>query len=137
MHCRYWNKIWFIEITIVCAHCQAKKFVHETKGFCCSGGQISLITNDVAQKLYDLYTSENDQSFDFQKHIRFYNNSFAFTSFGIKTDKDFCKNKTRVFIHFEFKDRFFISLMNYYLKTTILDIYSFTFMILSMKCKID
>ncbi|KAL5560737.1 hypothetical protein UlMin_036948 [Ulmus minor] len=75
----------------ICQYCNAKKFYHEPKGFCCLDSQILLTISNVPQELYDLYTYKTNQSLDFHKYIRSYNNNFAFTSFGVKTDKDLCK----------------------------------------------
>ncbi|KAL5579704.1 hypothetical protein UlMin_012146 [Ulmus minor] len=75
----------------ICPYCNAKKFYHEPKGFCCLDGQILLTISNVPQELYDLYTYKTNESLHFHKYIRSYNNNFAFTSFGVKTDKDLCK----------------------------------------------
>ena len=75
----------------ICQYCNAKKFYHEPKGFCCLDGQILLTISNVPQELYDLYTYKTNESLHFHKYIRSYNNNFAFTSFGVKTDKDLCK----------------------------------------------
>ena len=45
-----------------CRHCKAKRFYHETNGFCCADGTISLATNAVPDQLYDLFTSNTDES---------------------------------------------------------------------------
>ncbi|KAG7986606.1 hypothetical protein I3843_03G089800 [Carya illinoinensis] len=74
-----------------CRHCKAKRFYHETNGFCCADGTISLATNAVPNQLYDLFTSNTDESVHFKTYVRTYNNKFAFTSFGVKFNKDLCR----------------------------------------------
>ena len=71
-----------------CRDCHAKRFKHEPKGFCYSDGEISLVTNDIPQELDDLFISNSEQAVEFRKYIRTYNTNFAFTSFGVKYDKD-------------------------------------------------
>ncbi|KAL5565200.1 hypothetical protein UlMin_028364 [Ulmus minor] len=81
----------------ICQYCNAKKFYHEPKGFCCLDGQILLTISNVPQELYDLYTYKTNESLHFHKYIRSYNNNFAFTSFDVKTDKDLCKKYKGVY----------------------------------------
>jgi hypothetical protein len=77
-----------------CKYCQGKRFHHETKGFCCVDEQISLVSNDVSDELYKLFTSNSTESIDFLKYVRTFNNKFALTSFEIKYDKNLCiRNK--------------------------------------------
>ncbi|XP_042942909.1 uncharacterized protein LOC122277096 [Carya illinoinensis] len=80
-----------------CIHCKAKRFHHETTGFCCADGTISLATNDVPDQLYALFTSNTDESTHFRTYIRTYNNKFAFTSFGVKFDKDLCRRNRGIY----------------------------------------
>ncbi|KAG2713614.1 hypothetical protein I3760_04G185100 [Carya illinoinensis] len=71
-----------------CRHCKAKKFFHETNNFCCADGSISLATNVVPEQLYRLFVSNDPKSMQFQTYVRTYNNKFAFTSFGVKFDRN-------------------------------------------------
>ncbi|KAG6628131.1 hypothetical protein CIPAW_15G180000 [Carya illinoinensis] len=80
-----------------CRHCKAKRFYHETNGFCCADGTISLATNTVPDQLYDLFTSNIDESVHFKTYVWTYNNKFAFTSFGVKFDKDLCRRNRGVY----------------------------------------
>ncbi|KAG6621819.1 hypothetical protein I3842_Q005000 [Carya illinoinensis] len=80
-----------------CRHCKAKRFYHETNGFCCADGTISLATNAVPDQLYDLFTSNTDESAHFKTYIRTYNNKFAFTSFGVKFDEDLCRRNRGIY----------------------------------------
>ncbi|KAF5461688.1 hypothetical protein F2P56_017766 [Juglans regia] len=80
-----------------CIHCKAKRFCHETTGFCCADGKIYLATNDVPDQLYALFTSNTDESTHFRTYIRTYNNKFAFTSFGVKFDKDLCRGNRGIY----------------------------------------
>ncbi|XP_021737552.1 uncharacterized protein LOC110704077 [Chenopodium quinoa] len=65
-----------------CAHCNAKKFQHETLHFCCRNGAITLATNEYPLALYRLLTSNDEDALHFRRYIRLYNNLFAFCSFG-------------------------------------------------------
>ncbi|KAG7945229.1 hypothetical protein I3843_15G142000 [Carya illinoinensis] len=80
-----------------CRHCKAKRFYHETNGFCCADGTISLATNAVPDQLYDLFTSNTDESAHFKTYVRTYNNKFAFTSFGVKFDEDLCRRNRGIY----------------------------------------
>ncbi|KAG6695627.1 hypothetical protein I3842_09G107500 [Carya illinoinensis] len=80
-----------------CRHCKAKRFYHETNGFCCADGTISLATNAIPDQLYDLFTSNTDESAHFKTYVRTYNNKFAFTSFGVKFDEDLCRRNRGIY----------------------------------------
>ncbi|KAG6730872.1 hypothetical protein I3842_01G101300, partial [Carya illinoinensis] len=80
-----------------CRYCKAKRFYHETNGFCCADGTISLATNAVPDQLYDLFTSNTDESTHFKTYVRTYNNKFAFTSFGVKFDRDLCRRNRGIY----------------------------------------
>ncbi|KAG6666809.1 hypothetical protein CIPAW_01G058000 [Carya illinoinensis] len=66
-------------------------------GFCCADGTVSLATNAVPDQLYDLFTSNTDESVHFKTYVWTYNNKFAFTSFGVKFDKDLCRRNRGVY----------------------------------------
>ncbi|KAG7951593.1 hypothetical protein I3843_12G015700 [Carya illinoinensis] len=83
--CRVPFEAYSLPLVPSCIHCKAKRFHHETTGFCCADGTISLAINDVPDQLYALFTSNTDESTHFRTYIRTYNNKFAFTSFGVKT----------------------------------------------------
>ena len=78
-------------------HCQAKRFYHEPKRFCCSDGKICLVSNGVPDDLYSLFTSNSEESIEFLKYIRTYNNTFACTSFGVKYDQNFCESNKGIY----------------------------------------
>lgn len=80
----------FVQPTI-CLYCGAKKISRETKGFCCSDGKVKLHIHSIPDELYELFTSNSIESLNFKKNVRSYNNHFAFTSFGVKYDKDLCQ----------------------------------------------
>ncbi|KAL5575312.1 hypothetical protein UlMin_017011 [Ulmus minor] len=80
-----------------CKNCNAKKFSHESQGFCCSNGEISLTINDTPKDLYDLFMCTTDESLEFQKYVRTYNNTFAFTSFGVKYDEKLCRRNKGIY----------------------------------------
>ncbi|KAG2690570.1 hypothetical protein I3760_09G193200 [Carya illinoinensis] len=80
-----------------CKHCKAKRFFHETNSFCCADGSISLATNDVPDQLYNLFVSNTVESIQFQTYVRTYNNKFAFTSFGVKFDRNLCQRNRGIY----------------------------------------
>ncbi|KAF8379086.1 hypothetical protein HHK36_028515 [Tetracentron sinense] len=75
----------------MCHHCGAKRFYHELVGFCCSDGQISLVTNDYPEELYTLLTLNSKDVVEFRQYVSTYNNTFAFTSLGVKYEPNLCK----------------------------------------------
>ena len=81
----------------LCKYYGAKRFYHESKYFCCADGEISLISNNVPDALYNLDTSCSEESVLFRKYVRTYNNTFAFTSFIVKCDKSLCKQNKRIY----------------------------------------
>ncbi|KAG7990742.1 hypothetical protein I3843_02G039400 [Carya illinoinensis] len=81
-----------------CQHCKAKRFFHETNNFCCADGSISLVTNDVPDQLYNLFVSNTAESTQFRTYVRTYNNKFAFTSFGVKFDRNLCRRNRGIYI---------------------------------------
>lgn len=76
----------------ICAYCSAKKFENESKGFCCCDGKVRLQNNSVPNELYNLFTSNEHDALHFKNNECNYNNHFAFTSFGVKCDKELHKN---------------------------------------------
>ncbi|KAG6689191.1 hypothetical protein I3842_11G162200 [Carya illinoinensis] len=80
-----------------CQHCKAKRFFHETDNFCCADGSISLVTNDVPDQLYNLFVSNTAESIQFRTYVRTYNNKFAFTSFGVKFDRNLCRRNRGIY----------------------------------------
>lgn len=83
--------------TTICEYCGAVKFFRETKGFCCLNGQILLKTNDTPLELYMLFTSNFEESLNFQKMVRSYNCNFSLTSFGVNYDKTLCTNYNGIY----------------------------------------
>ncbi|KAG7943783.1 hypothetical protein I3843_15G061200 [Carya illinoinensis] len=96
------SNISFIEANFLpnvppCKHCKAKRFFHETNSFCCADGSISLATNDVPDQLYNLFVSNTAESIQFRTYVRTYNNKFAFTSFGVKFDRNLCQRNRGIY----------------------------------------
>ena len=81
----------------ICEYCFAKLFSHETRNFCCSKGEITLVTNNIPLELYNLYTLQTSESLQFRNLIRSYNNSLAFTSMDVKYDKDLYKRNKGIY----------------------------------------
>ncbi|KAM6568313.1 hypothetical protein CsatB_016298 [Cannabis sativa] len=86
-----------LKLMPICVHCKAKRYPHETSGFCCANGKIRLAETNVHEKLRDLLTSNTYESTQFRTYIRTYNNKFAFTSFGVKVDKDLCRRNKGIY----------------------------------------
>lgn len=73
------------------------KFVHETSYMCCSNGQIALVSNKIPDILKELLISSSEEAKEFRNLIRTYNNIFAFTSFGVKCDKDLVRRNNDIY----------------------------------------
>lgn len=69
---------------IFCKHCGIKKLQYEPKGFCYYDGVISLVHSRMPSELYDLFMFHSNKGKHFRMYVRTYNNTFAFTSFGVK-----------------------------------------------------
>lgn len=74
-----------------CKPCGAKIFYRETKDFYCSNGKVYLSIPDSPNELYNLFTSKEPKCMEFKKITWEYNNKFAFTSIGVKYDKELFK----------------------------------------------
>ncbi|KAL3532517.1 hypothetical protein ACH5RR_006038 [Cinchona calisaya] len=81
-----------------CEHYGAKRFHLEPPNFCCFGGQVSLFIPSIPYDLLRLYTGLSEESLDFKKNVRTYNNSLVFTSLSAKYDHKLTKNSKRVYI---------------------------------------
>jgi hypothetical protein len=88
--------------TPACKFCHAKRFHHESKGFYCADGEISLVSNDVPDELYEMFTSNLTKSMEFLKYVCIFNNKFALMSYGVKYDKNLCR-ETKGYIRSEFR----------------------------------
>lgn len=80
-----------------CQYCNAKKFEYEPLGFCCSNGSIRLTSYKMPTELSNLYFAKTEESKNFRTYIRTYNNMFAFTSLGVKYDKELAKRNSGVY----------------------------------------
>ena len=85
------QEAFILQSSPTCKHCNAKRFYREPVGFCCSSGQVSLVSNDTPAELQLLFKSKSKNAFEFRKYVRTYNNTLAFTSFGVKYDRELCK----------------------------------------------
>ena len=80
----------------VCNHCNALKWKHETKGFCCQSEQIRLQPlHSAPQPLLNLLTSANANTF--LKQIRLYNSVLAFTSLEAEIDQELASAEKGVY----------------------------------------
>ncbi|CAG8856682.1 34147_t:CDS:2, partial [Gigaspora margarita] len=63
-------------------------FPTEAQESCCGTGKIKLMSADDTTVLRDLFVRNNKIGKDFYKNIRAYNSAFAFTSMGVRLDKN-------------------------------------------------
>ncbi|KAH0661326.1 hypothetical protein KY284_026257 [Solanum tuberosum] len=85
------------EEQIDCTYYNAMRFQYEPPTFCCGGGYISLAPNEVANGFYELFVSDSEDAKLFRKNICTYNSIFAFTSFGVKLDKELAFSRKGVY----------------------------------------
>ena len=70
-----------------CPHCGAKRFKFEFPTFCCMSGKTKLVSRDIPEELYDLFTAQSELGKIFRNNIRAYNTNFSFTSMGVNLDE--------------------------------------------------
>ncbi|XP_015161034.1 uncharacterized protein [Solanum tuberosum] len=80
-----------------CKFCAARRLQYESPGFCCSNGSIKLVSHRLPPALKSLYFGTNEESNHFRTYIRTYNNMFAFTSLGVKYDKELEKRTQGIY----------------------------------------
>ncbi|CAG8462544.1 7406_t:CDS:2 [Gigaspora rosea] len=83
--------------TIICIHCEAKKFISEPNCFCCNDGKIKLVDTEMPTVLKNLFTRTDEIGKDFRNNIRAYNNLFAFTSLDFHLDQRFANSKNGIY----------------------------------------
>ncbi|GBM74318.1 hypothetical protein AVEN_193308-1 [Araneus ventricosus] len=70
-------------MSVICEHCEAKKWKGETPGMCCSGGKVQLPRLvDPLEPLRTLLIGASAEAKHFLTNIRRYNSCFQMTSFG-------------------------------------------------------
>ncbi|KAG5588316.1 hypothetical protein H5410_048750 [Solanum commersonii] len=62
-----------------------------------AGGYIKLAPNEVADDFYELFVADSEEAKLFRKNICAYTSIFAFTSFGVKLDKDLASSRKGVY----------------------------------------
>jgi len=74
----------------ICNHCYALKWQNETKGFCCSNGQVLIASLSPAPQYLHALLTTNDPNTDepYVNQIRAYNQILAFTSLGANIDEN-------------------------------------------------
>ncbi|KAK9104101.1 hypothetical protein Scep_020945 [Stephania cephalantha] len=80
-----------------CRNCSAKRFFHESNSFCCSNGPVTLVPNVVPDEMFDLLTSNTEETRKFLMYIRTYNTNFGFTSFDVKCKREYAKSNMGVY----------------------------------------
>ncbi|XP_019156692.1 PREDICTED: uncharacterized protein LOC109153274 [Ipomoea nil] len=76
----------------------AKRFQYEPPGFCCSSGQVVLVSNEMPPLLKQYFCEKDEVSRHFQACVRTYNNTFAFTSLGIHNyDKNLSRRNKGIY----------------------------------------
>lgn len=86
-----------MQLVRTCSFCHAKRFQYESPSFCCYNGQVVLANENVPEVLCTLFTSQTEEGLEFRGHIRAYNIIFAFTSFGVKLDKELATSRQGVY----------------------------------------
>ena len=69
-----------------CEHCDAKRFEHEPRGFCCSDGKVERNELNIPNELMRLWSSNDVDARHFRNNIRFFNGHFSFTSLYCRLD---------------------------------------------------
>ncbi|PWA79392.1 hypothetical protein CTI12_AA206440 [Artemisia annua] len=69
-----------------CADCGAKRIKFEFPTFCCMKGKTKLVSSNVPEELFNLFTSQCELGKVFRHNIRAYNTNFSFTSMGVNLD---------------------------------------------------
>ncbi|XP_070028974.1 uncharacterized protein [Nicotiana sylvestris] len=80
-----------------CQFCHAKKFEYEPPRFCCNSGSRRLTSHKMPTELSELYFRNTEGSENFRTYIRTYNNMFAFTSLGVKYDKELARRNCGIY----------------------------------------
>uniref|UniRef100_A0A803MEP6 Helitron helicase-like domain-containing protein n=1 Tax=Chenopodium quinoa TaxID=63459 RepID=A0A803MEP6_CHEQI len=80
-----------LHVPTLCEYCGAKLFKDESINLCCNQGEIRLAPNHMPDSLHNLFLSLDSSSESFRKYIILYNNMFAFTSLGVKKDKELAR----------------------------------------------
>nr|XP_016506750.1 PREDICTED: uncharacterized protein LOC107824485 [Nicotiana tabacum] len=80
-----------------CQYCCAKRFEYEPPGFCCNSGSIRLTSHKMPPELSELYFGNTEESENFRTYIRTYSNMFAFTSLGVKYDKELARRNCDIY----------------------------------------
>jgi len=77
-----------------CAYCQAVLFQRESKNFCCSRGQISLVNNTAPTSLVQLFTSQSQEARELGISLELIIIRSLLHRVGVKYDKELChRNK--------------------------------------------
>ncbi|XP_060172619.1 uncharacterized protein LOC132603531 [Lycium barbarum] len=74
-----------------------KRFQYEAPSFCCSNGSVKLVSHQLPPELKSFYYGNSDKSNHFRTYIRTYNNMFAFTSLGVKYDKELAQRTQGIY----------------------------------------
>lgn len=65
---------------------------------CCAGGTFTLAPLSAPQVLFDLFLNRHELSDHFRTYVRTYNNSFAFSTLGVKYDLSLCTNEHNLYV---------------------------------------
>ncbi|XP_073317222.1 uncharacterized protein [Primulina huaijiensis] len=80
-----------------CKYCGAKRIYAEPRAFCCSSGEINLLSSEMPSDLIQLYIGNDDDAKEFNTCVRSYNNMFAFTSMGVHCDEIFARRNAGIY----------------------------------------
>nr|GEX72764.1 hypothetical protein [Tanacetum cinerariifolium] len=69
-----------------CPLCGAKHIKFKFPTFCCMKGKTQLVSSNIPEELFNLFTSQSELGKVFRHNIRAYNMNFSFTSMGVNLD---------------------------------------------------
>ncbi|XP_075515341.1 uncharacterized protein LOC142549981 [Primulina tabacum] len=80
-----------------CKYCGARPIYGESPTFCCSSGEINLLSSEMPSDLIQLYIGNDDDAKEFNTCVRSYNNMFAFTSMGVHCDENLARRNAGIY----------------------------------------
>lgn len=60
-------------------------------------GQVLVASNPIPDELLTLFISNSEEASHFKTYVRIYNNTFDFSSFGVKCEKELCKRNKGIY----------------------------------------
>ncbi|CAH9105004.1 unnamed protein product [Cuscuta europaea] len=98
IHLRLPEQSFILKDCMPCQYCEAIRFQYEPPDFCCSTGQVVLVSNEMPALLKRYFCEKDEAARHFQTCVRTYNNTFAFTSLGIHNyDRELSKRNKGIY----------------------------------------